>query len=354
MRVLRGARDRVLFALPDARSHRLLTFGWDRTARVFELPGGTLVQELPHPGADILGGAIAPDGSRVLTVIHRLGLLWTVGAREPVLLDTDSEGSPVPSTTETIFRESRFAPGGERFSFSPQHGTRAWVVRTDAPLERVALDGHGDIVTSAVMSRDGSIVATACQDGIARVFDSRTGREVHRSPPYGAPVLRVEVARDAGALVLAYDDGTARVEPLDERRAARLDAAGRTIRYATFSPRADRVAVTFRGPGVGTFDAADGTAIGVCDLQGSAARHVAFSPDGRWIAAACEDGATRVFDARTRRPRVVHRAHRGGVNHVSFLPGHPVRVATASDDGTVRVWPIDPRPAARRVLDRGR
>ncbi len=66
---------------------------------------------------------------------------------------------------------------------------------------------------------------------------------------------------------------------------------------------------------------------------------VAFSPDGELIATASADGTARVWDVATRRQSGVLKGHGGQVNSVAFLPDG-THVATASDDGTARIWQV--------------
>jgi WD40 repeat protein len=73
----------------------------------------------------------------------------------------------------------------------------------------------------------------------------------------------------------------------------------------------------------------DSSALDVVDVNtGEAVRlslasapfDVAYSPDGRWLAAACEDGAVRIFDAATSQPARTVAVHETSVHHVTFSP----------------------------------
>ena len=63
-----------------------------------------------------------------------------------------------------------------------------------------------------------------------------------------------------------------------------------------------------------------------------------YSPDGRCVASGgSHDCAVRVWDAATGRELRKYEGHQGKVTAVVFFPDGK-RLASASEDGTVRVW----------------
>src|SRR5262245_12881139 len=65
----------------------------------------------------------------------------------------------------------------------------------------------------------------------------------------------------------------------------------------------------------------------------------AFSPDGTWIASAGEDGAVKIWDARTGEVVRPLTGHEDQARCVAFsLDG--TRIASASSDRTVRIWEV--------------
>jgi WD40 repeat protein len=64
---------------------------------------------------------------------------------------------------------------------------------------------------------------------------------------------------------------------------------------------------------------------------------VAFSPDGQRLASASEDGTVKVWDAATGQESLTLKGHTEAVYSVAFSPDGQ-RLASASQDKTVKVW----------------
>ena len=73
---------------------------------------------------------------------------------------------------------------------------------------------------------------------------------------------------------------------------------------------------------------------------------VAIAPDGTWLATAGDDGTVRIWDPATGQQRATLTGHTGAVSAVAIAPDG-TWLATASGDGTVRIW--DPATGQQRA-----
>ena len=64
---------------------------------------------------------------------------------------------------------------------------------------------------------------------------------------------------------------------------------------------------------------------------------LAFSPDAKRLASASLDGTVKVWDTATGQELLTLRSDTGGFHSVAFTPDGG-RIAAAGHDGTIRIW----------------
>jgi WD40 repeat protein len=82
---------------------------------------------------------------------------------------------------------------------------------------------HPQSVYSMVFSADSRLVATACEDGAARVFDGRRGKLVAPPFPHGERAIHAVFSPDAAWLGTVSSDSTARLWRLDVNESSEQD-----------------------------------------------------------------------------------------------------------------------------------
>jgi hypothetical protein len=232
-------------------------------------------------------------------------------------------------------RRVAFAPDGIRLATASDDGTaRVWDVASGAELHTLH---HQGSVEDVAFAPDGTRLATACHDGTARVWDVASGAELHTLRHQDA-VVRVAFAPDGTRLATTSSDGSARV--WDVASGAELHTLrhqeGPGLRVA-FAPDSTRLATAGDDGTARVWDVASGAELHTLHHQGSV-EDVAFAPDGTRLATAGHDGTARVWDVASGAELHTLRGHEGLLWVVAFAPDG-TRLAT-SDDRTARVWDV--------------
>jgi WD40 repeat protein len=195
---------------------------------------------------------------------------------------------------------------------------------------------HGG--TSVAFSPDGQALAAGGLDGMVRVWESTTGREVHTLRGHAHIVFGVAFSPDGRTLASAGEDHTVRVWDAATGGAVRV-LRGHTdqVQGVTYSPDGRTLASAGNDRTVRVWDAATGREL--LTLRGHThwVNGVAYSPDGRTLASACEDGTARVWDAATGRSVRILSGHSGVAKRVAFSPDGRT-LAAAYGDGVVKLW----------------
>jgi WD40 repeat protein len=245
-------------------------------------------------GGSVRTAEFSPDGKNVLTASDDgSNRLWGADDGRELLVMSGHTG-----------RFARYSPDGKRIVTSS--GDELAAVWDVARREEMAvLRGHSDDITLARFSPDGSRIATGSNDGTVRVWDAAKGSELVVLRGHESWIWDIDFGPDGRRLATGSHDATVRVWDLETGKQRVLLRGGE-------SPNS----------------------LSTC---------ASFSTNDRWVVAAFDDYTVRVWDVGsvgslyTKVEVAVLEGHKGWIRSVSF-PRFGNMVATASDDGTARLW----------------
>lgn len=302
----------------------------------------------PGPG-DVVGVvAFRPDGGAVAA---------SIAGGEVVVRDTAS-GSTLATLPPHgwVAITVAFSPDGRWIATGGADG--AAVVRDATTTEILhSFDHHGSQqpsaevwVTSVAFSADGRLLATAgydlgaqgWQDGIVRVWDLASGEMVREfTTDQALGFYAAEFNPASGQLAAFHGGGEIWLWDLESEAAAlRLPHSAAPFVFpggAPFSPDGTRL-VVFAGSNANVVDSSSGAEIAILEGHSAAVSAAVFDSTGATVATASEDGTVRLWDATTG-VELVRLAHEGAVTDVVFGPGDRRLVSTGSDG--VRLWTLD-------------
>jgi WD40 repeat protein len=161
--------------------------------------------------------------------------------------------------------------------------------------ETFRIEGDGRVQALA-FTPDGALLATANEDGNVVLIDAAAASEQSRvTRPFGCS--RIAFSFDGALLAAAWDDNTVSIFDITTSRSPQeVQRLARTLPISglAFNPVEYSVAVATAGATVVVYDARDGIEL-VRIQQPTPVSHFAFSADGGLIATASDDGIVRVW-----------------------------------------------------------
>jgi len=187
-------------------------------------------------------------------------------------------------------------------------------------------------ISTIDVSLDGRSLAMVAEDGLIRVWDLDSGRQLQAVPGGGRLT-----ALDVGAMAATAAGA-----------AAPARTRGSKSRAVTTAPVGARAVLIGDSNGNAVLiDALSGATRQTVGGHGGAVRAVALAPDGTLAASAAADGGIKLWDTATGQVRATLTGHQGQVNGLAFSPDGKALVS-GGDDRQVILWsPADGREVRR-------
>jgi WD40 repeat protein len=286
------------------------------------------------------------DGAEGETSFTTDGTMLASAAGDSVRLFGGPERKLVRTLRHPKALSASFSFDGKRVATNGDDGvTRIWETRTGRLLRSLA---HSGPVASAAFSRDGRRILTVSQDRIVRVFDAATGKARTRFVQPSL-VMAARFSPDGRLIATGGSDDVARL--WDARTGKLRDTlvghVGR-VGDVAFSPDGKLLATGSTDLTARVWNVSDGTLVMVTPGHEGYVSRVEFSPNGEELATGSQDRRARIFDADSPTLRAILAGHDEAVVDLAFSKDGAT-LSTSSSDGTVRVWDAAPYPVLERV-----
>ncbi len=360
-----GLRDMnpIVALATNREGGRLLTGGMDGATNLWDLRERRLIQRWFSGSARVLCAAMSPDGSLGASASDDGSvLLVDIGQRR--------ELGRIPAHDGKVFGLA-FRAGGEIVVSGGEDGrTRAWDALDWGASE--ALRGHFYTVAHAAWSPDGRTLATSGDDNSLRLWDRGARRALGVGYMHTNPVWRVTWSPDGAHVITASADRTIGVwRPDGPTLVARLEGHEHDVRDLAISPDGATLLSVSSDKTLRRWRTVDWSAIDAIEV-GRDLQALAIDPGGRWLAVGSLDGVVefrqladpcksiwRIDAAPTEAPAPLEpratplpsgavlaaelpAGHRGAVTALASSPDGQ-RLASASRDGSTRIWRLDRR-----------
>jgi WD40 repeat protein len=303
----------------------LATSSTDNGGRVFRADTGALVTFLGLHSNQVVGVAFSPDGAAIATAsLDGSARIWSG--------DGFSRSAALLGHRGQVLDVAFASDGTGVLTVSTDGSARMWKPAVDPILKLVGR--HSATGRSVAVSRDG-LIASVGLDNTLRVW--RRNGSVVRTIPHRSQLVDVSFSKDGRLVLTAGQDGVARIWRLADGIELQSFGQEAPLRSADFDASGQRV-VTGGADGIARIWRRAGGPPRELRHGGGAVVAAVFSPDGRFVATAGEDAEGRVWRAATGKllGKLVGQ-HEDDLTSIAYSPDGKL-LATSSIDADAHIW----------------
>ncbi|MCC3573341.1 MAG: PD40 domain-containing protein [Microcoleus sp. PH2017_40_RAT_O_B] len=228
------------------------------------------------------------------------------------------------------------SPDGQKIIAGKGNGTVYLWDKSGKQLKTWA--AHGNKVTAISFSKNGQTLATAGNDGLARIWTITGNKLGELKHPQIKKMLGVSLSPDGQFVATASDDNRARIWTVNGQEVRRLEGHQGWVMVVNFSPDGKSVATGSDDGSVKLWNSKTGQQIQ--DFRGhrGVVLTASFSPDGKRLVSAGRDGFVRLWNLADKPlQRLELTGFKDDVNAIAFSPDGKT-IAGAGDEGVMRQW----------------
>ena len=360
-----GHKAKVTSAMfsPDPEGAYIVTASDDHSAILWSVATGKALLIISNFNSLLVQAAFSPDGSKIVTASgDGEARLWDIssvlnpgaGDEKTLVWDAATVGGSFLFQDPSPLTGAVFSPRGDQIATSSWDGImRLWDVASQKEIR--SFHGHTTAISRAAFSPDGLHLITSSHDGTARLWSVATGQSVAVFRGQGKSINAAAFSPEGTRAATVSDDGTAFVWDLTKgfERLSGVEPASAAVLLDGSPIISAAVSHDGRSRVTGHWNhqiRVTGTRELYFEAGNRPVTALAFSPDDQRIVTGAMDGAVHLWEARTGHRLMSFDGHTNKINSVVFS-NDGAYVLTASDDGTVRLWNARTSETIRSFLD---
>jgi len=304
----------------------ILTTGNDKTARIWDVKSGSLINSFDRQPWYVNSANYSPDGRNIIIASSdNTAKIW------------DTESGRVLKTLEDHTSEvnnGSYSPDGKNIvTASSDKTAKIWDARSGMLLN--TLEDHASSVNSASYSPDGKNIVTASYDNTAKIWDARSGKLLKSLEGHTSEVNSANYSPDGENILTASWDYTAKI--WDARDGSLLNSlGGHTLEIisANYSPDGNNIVTASWDETAKIWDAQSGKLLKSMEGHTSMIISIIYSPDGKLIVG----NTGEIWDCQGSTP--IKNLEFGNVPEVEKAQYSPdgTKIISVLDEHTAKIW----------------
>ncbi len=324
---------------PDGKV--LATGNYDHTVRLWDSNKADELRVLRGQTDRIASVALSGDGKLLVS-----GIMGTIGRYDSVRVWDPGNGQLLkPLTAASISIHSiEINHDGSKLigTGSGSASYSQWNLSVSDSVKKVQYPQSGPSgfrPGRLSMSADARWVALGGRNGVVKLLELESGREIFSLPGHKNDVWALAITKKGDVVASADSDTTIKLWSSTGQVLRVLKGHSGGVGALAFTPNGTKLASGSHDKAIILWDVATGTAEDSFVGNNAWVNSVAFSHDGSKLACGNEDGVVRVWDVKTRRPLHTMTGHKDRVDSVVFSSDNKLLIS-GSFDTSLKLWDV--------------
>lgn len=198
-----------------------------------------------------------------------------------------------------------------------------------------SIQGHKKNITALSFSNDSTMLATASEDGTAKIWSVPDGNLIKTLPGHRKGLTSVSFSPSGRMLATASKDGTAKIWSIPDGRQITLKGHLKSVTFVTFSPNGQLLATASEDKTVKIWNL-EGTPINTLKVNKDKVEIVSFSPDNKMVATGGQSDTVQLWNLDPKKPKTQTIDDYGTVSMNFNNDGSAISILNRN--GRLRVW----------------